>query len=299
MKIGYPCINRSIGCSTNKTFRLKSYSEKNLIEKVSGNLDCLDRILRFNVSKSILFFRISSDIVPFASHPVCRFNWQKRFAKTFREIGDFIIVNDIRISMHPDQFTLINSLDHDIYRRTIAELEYHADVLNLMELDCTAKIQIHIGGVYGDKAESMKRFIKRYKMLSAKIRRRLVIENDDRNYTLSECLAIYAETGVPILFDSFHHSINCSGETLRDSVRAASKTWSKNDGILMMDYSSQKKDAPAGTHAEHINTADFKCFLAKTVPFDFDVMLEIKDKETSAFKAINIAERAKRFYLTN
>ena len=137
----------------------------------------------------------------------------------------------------------------------------------------------------------------RYKLLNEKIRRRLVIENDDHNYTLAECLAIYSETGIPILFDSFHHSINSSGETLRDGIRLASKTWTRNDGILMMDYSSQKKGAPSGTHTHNINIADFKRFLKETSPIDLDVMLEIKDKEISAFKAVNAVKKDNRFVI--
>jgi len=74
MKIGYPCINNSVGCTANKTFRLRNYSEEKLIEKVRANLACLQKILEYNLKNNSLFFRIGSDLVPFASHPVCKFN---------------------------------------------------------------------------------------------------------------------------------------------------------------------------------------------------------------------------------
>jgi UV DNA damage endonuclease len=79
MKIGYPCINQTIGCKSNRKFRLKSYSEQRLIDTVTSNLGCLTEILKFNVEHHILFFRITSDLVPFASHPICKFDWVPYF----------------------------------------------------------------------------------------------------------------------------------------------------------------------------------------------------------------------------
>lgn len=81
MKLGYPCINRSIGCKANTTFRLTSYSRENLISKVKNNLYCLRKILEFNMQHTLLFFRISSDFIPFASHPICKYDWENNFKK--------------------------------------------------------------------------------------------------------------------------------------------------------------------------------------------------------------------------
>jgi len=295
MKIGYPCINLTVGCVSSKTFRLGSYSENRLIDAVENNLNCLQKILSFNVEKEMLFFRISSEIVPFASHPVCKFKWEKRFKEVFHNIGSFIKVNNIRISMHPDQFTLINSIDEMVYNRSIEELKYHVKILDLLGLDTSAKVQIHVGGVYNDKRESIKRFVRRYKRLSKRIKRRLVIENDDRLYNLEDCLSIHEEAGIPILFDVFHHAIYNSGESVPEALERFSKTWEKNDGIPMIDYSSQQVGERRGNHAKTIDIDDFKKFLIQTKGFDFDVMLEIKDKENSALKAVEAALADRRF----
>ena len=297
MRIGYPCINRTLDCRGNRTFRLKSYSEERLVETVADNLDCLLRILRFNAANNLLFFRITSDLVPFASHPVCQLDWGERFRKEFRRIGRYIREHKIRISMHPDQFTLINSLKEEIFERSRRELLYHARVLDLLGLNRTAKIQIHVGGVYGDKDDAIQRFIVRYGSLEEEIRRRLVIENDDVSYTLADCLAVSSGTGAPILFDVFHHSVNCSGEPVSEAVRLAAETWKKRDGILMADYSSRRPGGSRGNHAESIDIRDFKKFLAASRPVDFDLMLEIKDKEQSALKAAAAAGKDPRFHL--
>ena len=289
MKIGYPCINRSIGCKSDRTFRLKSYCEERLIETVRNNLDCLLKILRFNIDHDIRFFRITSDLVPFASHPVNRFDWKGFFDSTFTEIGKFIQSHDIRISMHPDQFNIINARDIDVFKRTVAELEYHAMVLDAMRLDSSAKIQIHVGGVYGNKAESINQFIERYAQMPERIRNRMVIENDDRLYTLSDCLSISRESGIPVLFDTFHHQLNNSGESIAEAVRKVSATWTATDGLPMVDYSSQAVGGRKGNHAESIDLGDFTQFLFQAKDCDFDLMLEIKDKETSVLKATAVA----------
>ena len=193
--------------------------------------------------------------------------------------------------MHPDQFTLINSFKDQIFERSKKELEYHAQILDLMKLDTSAKIQIHVGGVYGDKEKSMERFVTRFKGLDNSTQRRLIIENDDKLYDLNDCLKINVAIQIPILFDVFHHKLNNTGnQTIVESFRLTAKTWSeKRDGIPMVDYSSQEPNGLPRQHSETINIDDFHQFLKQTEIFDFDVMLEIKDKEKSAIKAIDLA----------
>lgn len=285
MKIGYPCINTSIGCTSNRTFRLRNYSEERMIEIIESNLSCLKQILEFNKEQGLLFFRISSDLIPFASHPVCKFDWKKYFRKGFLEIGDLIKRNKMRISMHPDQFTLINAKDPEIVKRSVAELGYHREVLDALGLDTTAKVQIHVGGVYGDKEQSMKRFVDNYKRLSLKIKRRLCIENDHISYSLKDCLEIHRQTEIPIIFDSFHHECKNNGESFHDAIKMVKKTWKKEDGVPMIDYSSQEKGKRVGTHKQTIDLKHFRSFL-KQAGNDLDIMLEIKDKEKSALKAV-------------
>ena len=289
MKIGYPCVNLGIGCTSSSTFRLSSYSERRLIEAVKSNLNCLERVLDFNIRHGILFFRITSDMVPFASHPVCNYDWGGHFQSRLEIIGETIRKHQVRISMHPDQFVVINARDRGVFERSVKELEYHAKVLDLMGLDTTAKLQLHVGGVYGDKVGSMRRFEERYTTLPDHVRKRLVIENDDVSYSLSDCMEISAATGAPVLFDSFHHSLNSNGESVGEAFRLFTKTWRKNDGIPMVDYSSQDPGQKSGKHSKTIDKVEFMAFLKATVPYDFDLMLEIKDKENSALRALRAA----------
>jgi UV DNA damage endonuclease len=286
MKIGYPCINRSIGCTPNRTFRLVSYSEKRIKETIRMNLDCLKKTLEFNVKNNLMFFRIGSPLIPFASHPVCRFDWRKYFKKQFQEIGAYLKKHKFRIGMHSDQFVIINALNQEIVKKSIKEIEYHCDVLELMGLDETAKVQIHIGGVYGDKKSGIERFVNVYKKLPGKIKKRLVIENDHVSYGLKDCLRVSEEIDIPVVFDAFHHQCLNNREKIRNAVLLAEKTWKKKDGKLMIDYSIQKPGALRGGHAETIDIKKFGKFLNEIKRIDCDIMLEIKDKEKSALRVI-------------
>ena len=285
MKIGYPCINRTIGCSTNKTFRLASYCSSRLVESVKHNLACLRKILEYNAAHNLLFFRISSDLVPFASHPICDVNWTDFFRPRFQELGELIKKHAMRISMHPDQFVLLNSPEPTVTHNSIRELMYHAQILDALELDTTAKIQIHIGGMYGDKQTALQRFINTYNQLDMRIKKRLVLENDDRLYSVQDCLQVHRQTGIPIIFDTLHHECLNNDESLDTILPALFATWAPHDGLPMVDYSSQDPLGRKGKHRATLDTDHFSNFIKKTAAYDFDIMLEIKDKEKSALKA--------------
>ncbi|WP_342676860.1 UV DNA damage repair endonuclease UvsE [Methanofollis sp. UBA420] len=292
MRIGYPCMNTAIGCTSARTFRLKSWSEERFLSTVAENLSCLSRILAFNAEHDLLFFRVTSDLVPFASHPVNALDWPAIFAEEFAGIGAFVRGRGMRISLHPDQFTLLTSPDAGVGERSVAELAYHAAVLDAMGLDTTAKVQIHLGGAYGDREAAVGRFLDRYRALPREVRRRLVVENDDRLYTEAECRAVSRECGIPVLFDAFHHECNPSGLDTGAAVAACAATWSERDGVPMVDYSSQEPDGRRGRHARTLDPAHFAAFLAAARPHDPDIMLEIKDKEQSALRALLIVRHA-------
>jgi UV DNA damage endonuclease len=290
MKIGYPCVNETLPCSAARTFRLASYTPERLVETVAANLACLREILEWNAQHGLLFFRMGSDIVPFGSHEVNDFPWQTHFADEFRALGDFIKAHDMRISFHPDQFVVLNSPDPGIVRRSVNELIYQGSMLDLMGLDSTAKLQIHAGGAYGDKGSALARWVDTFHtLLPEAVKVRLVVENDDRLYSLRECLSLSDETGVPILFDNFHHECLNHGEPMREALRLAAQTGDPTrDGVLMMDYSSQSLGERKGKHTESLVPELFRGFLNDLDGLEVDMMLEIKDKEASAVKAIGI-----------
>ncbi len=289
MRIGYPCINLSLSCRPSRTFRLASLSEERLRETVAGNLACLEEIVRWNAEHGLLFLRITSDLVPLASHPQNRFPWDRWFARDFARIGALVRRFEMRISLHPDQFVLLNTPRKEVLRSSLAELEYHLMVLELLGLDNAAKIQIHVGGAYGDKKAAGERFAQRFRSLDRALKKRLVVENDERLFTLSDVLELHEKCGVPVLFDAFHHELNPDGRTVAEAVADAGKTWSGEDGFPMVDYSSPLPQGRKGSHSYVLDEEHFRRFLDDTRPHDFDLMLEVKDKERSALRALAVA----------
>jgi UV DNA damage endonuclease len=167
----------------------------------------------------------------------------------------------------------------------VADLIYHTELLDGMGLDDTNKIQIHVGGVYGDKSAAIDRFVHQWELLPERVKARLVIENEERHFDLADTMEIHRRVGIPVLFDSFHHSIKNEGESLAEALDLAASTW-VGHGPMMLDYSSQDATKRPGAHTPTIDLDDFARFLPDVVHRDVDVMLEIKDKEQSAIKAI-------------
>jgi UV DNA damage endonuclease len=270
-----------------KSCILKNASKENIINLIKHNLEMLDKMLDYNFNHGIFLFRISSGFIPFASHPVNEIDWCKMFKSEFLALGKKAKKYGIRLSMHPGQYTTLTSPDKAVVEKSIWDLQYQTAVLDCMRLDSTNKIILHIGGKYGDKQESMDRFIKEYKKLPKNIRNRLVIENDDTNYTAKDVLYISKKTDIPVLFDYFHHLLNHEGElNTEEIIKECGKTWKKDrDGIQKIHYSQQATAKSHGSHSITISIPEFTEFY-KALPPNIDVMLEVKDKDISALKCI-------------
>ena len=190
--------------------------------------------------------------------------------------------------MHPGQYTTLSSPNEDIIKRTIEDLKYQTQVLDSLGLDSSNKVILHIGGRYDDKQQTMDRFINEYEKLPDNIRNRLVIENDDKIYTVEDVLYISKRTGIPVIFDYLHHVLNHAGDNLdwKSALMKCRKTWRQEDGVQKIHYSQQAKDKRRGSHSLTIDVPEFLKFY-NSLPKPTDVMLEVKDKDISAIKCIN------------
>jgi len=135
----------------------------------------------------------------------------------------------------------------------------------------------------------MVRFIDNYHILDPSIKKRLVIENDDKLYTIDDVLSIGHELHIPVVFDNLHHEINPPSTKKSEFQRIdeCSKTWRKKDGNQKIHYSQQNPKKRPGAHSESIEIQTFLDFIKELNRENIDIMLEVKDKNLSAINCIH------------
>lgn len=287
MNIGYACLTKGVPGANYKTCRKSNATEENLKALIGHNLTVLERMIDYNHQEGIRLFRISSDIIPFGSDFVVNhLNWPELFEPLFKSIGEKIKRYGIRVSMHPGQYTVLNSPRSEVVERAIDDLTYHTLFLDSLGAGPENKIILHIGGVYGDKASAIDRFGDIYEQLDERVKDRLIIENDDRSYTIEDVLSISSRTGAPVVYDNLHHRLNNAGALHSDSywISKAKTTWKDRDGRPKVHYSQQQLNGREGAHSQFIRIDEFMSYYGDVGPCDVDIMLEVKDKNLSAVK---------------
>ncbi len=283
--LGYVAIALSLDATTNRTCRLRNATPERLRELIAENLNGLGKVLRFNLEQHISLYRISSMVIPFGSHPVNQLRWWEEFEQELSELGRFIRDHQMRVSMHPGQFTVLGSPRKEVVTSAIEEIDWHVRFLDALGVDDSCKVIIHVGGAYGDKPAAMQRFVATANRLPEQQRARLVIENDERTYTAEEVLTISEQTSLPVVFDWLHHRAN-RGDTTdeADLIARCFATWREQDGVPKIHLSSQVPGGPVGKHADWVDPADLRAFLTFAPDKPFDCMLEAKRKDQALFK---------------
>ena len=263
-----------------KFYKLRQVTKKNLNNTL--------RILKYNKAMDIKVYRLTSKLVPLATHPFTQdWDYIAEFKNEFEEIGKFIRENHFRISAHPDHFTLINSSNLKVNEDAIRDLEYHVKVFEAMGLDeYQYKLVMHIGGLYNNKQASTDRFIENFLKLPKRIRFRLMLENDDKSYSAKDVLSICNNLNVPMVLDIHHHKCINDGEALESILPLAFNTWNSQSLPPKLHFSSPKNLKDFRSHADDIDVTDFREFLkvAEKINRNFDVMLEAKNKDSALIK---------------
>ncbi len=260
---------------------------KKISEICTHNCISLLNAVQYCNSSGIKAFRILSPLLPRYTHPVVGHYLEKLpdfeyIMKTLSSVKEFSKKNDIRLSFHPDPFVVINSPNEFTQKKSIEELEYQGLLAELVGADV---INIHAGGHYGNKKESLERFVRATELLSEKVRNRLTIENDDINYTVKDLLPVFKETHIPLVYDVHHHRCNPDGLSIQEATQSCISTWKRIRKEPYFHISSPKNGWNNGNpkpHDDYINFSDFPQEWLILKSFTLDI--EAKAKELAVQK---------------
>jgi UV DNA damage endonuclease len=307
VRLGYVAIALNLEkVTSSSTVTFKRYininSEEERLKKLKivtySNIKALEQILNYNIENNLHFYRLTSNLIPLATHPDVMWDFRKYFKDDFKYIGKIIKENNIRIDAHPDQFNVINSDKENVVTNTITNLNIQVDIFEDMNYE-DGKMVIHIGGARGGKEQSIKRFIDNLEKFPSRIKNRLILENDDKSFTAKEVLEICEKTNLPMVLDVHHYNCNNEGEDLKDLLERIFDTWKNENLPPKIHFSSPREFENDRKHSDYIDVdafIEFLEFVKQNVDKDFDVMIEAKQKDLTLIKLVNdLKEKRKDF----
>lgn len=286
VRLGYVALSKALDdITTSSTITYTNYINKNyntskLLEITKNNLDSLYEIIKYNVKNNFHFYRLTSKLVPLATHDKVDFDYITPLLDEYKKIGKLINDNNIRVDTHPDQYAVLNSMDSKIVKNTVEILEYHYKIMDAIGIKDKIII-LHVGSSACGKKESITRFINNFNKLPDHIKKCIAVENDDKIYNIKDVLELCHKINVPMVLDYHHFICNNEKEDINDYLKEIIDTW---DGKLpKMHFSSPKSKLKKEfrSHSDYINKECFIKFIniLKKQDKDIDIMLEAKAKD--------------------
>jgi len=285
MRIGYACINMTLaeqGITTNRGMIRKTFDAKGLpyVSELSlQNVRDLVEVIKWNQKNNITLYRMSSDMFPWSSE----YNFDDlpditKIKNIMLGLGNIIKQYGHRVGFHPGPFNVLASPNQDVIRKTVSELNKHSQIMDMLNLPVSpfAKINIHVGGAYGNKQDAMKRWVDNFNLLDDNTKKRLTVENDDKPnmFTVKDLLYIHEHTKIPIVFDYHHHNCHNDGMSTEEALKLAVATWPENM-VPVVHISEPRDDKNFRAHHDYVQNK------VETYGYDLDLMFESKAKELS------------------
>ena len=294
MNLGYACINTALksgGIFTNRTMRRKTFDSKGLdyVSELSlQNVKDLETHIHWNNEHGIKLFRLSSQIFPWMEeYEFSDLKDDNEICDRMFEIGNIARQAGQRLTMHPGPFHCLASPNPKVVKRTIIGLDKHSEQFNMMGYEPSHynKINIHVGGAYGDKESALNRFCENFELLRDDTKKRLVVENDDSptEYSVKDLYeGVYKRIGTPITFDYFHHKFNTGGQTEEEALKLAATTWP--EGITQCcHYSESRRKEKLDESIRPQAHSDIIYDKIDTYGLEPDIVIEAKLKEQAIF----------------
>lgn len=293
VRLGYVALSKALDdVTTSSTITYTNYINKNynaskLLEITKNNLDSLYEIIKYNVKNNFHFYRLTSKLVPLATHDKVDFDYITPLLDEYKKIGKLINGNNIRVDTHPDQYAVLNSMDSKIVKNTVEILEYHYKIMDALGIKDKIII-LHVGSSACGKKASITRFINNFNKLPDHIKKCIVVENDDKVYNIKDVLELCHKINVPMVLDYHHFICNNEKEDINDYLKEIIDTW---DGKLpKMHFSSPKSKLKKEfrSHSDYINKESFIKFIniLKKQDKDIDIMLEAKAKDDAVSRLV-------------
>lgn len=297
-RFGYCCINLTLGegkglnrITTNRSMVKKTFEEKGIsFASETALLNCLDlvKIISWNNEMGIRMYRMSSDIFPWYSeyefHDLPHFGEIKT---VLAEAGSIAKHGDQRITFHPSPYSVLASQKQDVVIKAVKDLRQHAEIMDLMGLDQTHfyPINVHVYTSQPTKEEAASRFCENFQMLPESVKKRLVVENDDKKsgFTPSELYElVFKKIGVPLTYDYLHHKCNPSDLSEQEALDLCIKTWPKEISPIVHYSDSKKQWEDSST--KDLAHSDWIYEKVKNYGYDFSIEFEVKMKEKALLK---------------
>ena len=259
---------------------------------VLENLNTFNKVIDYNIKNKVTFYRMTHNILPLASIKDISYDYTK-YKDKWKMIGDKVKKYNIRLDAHPDHFLVLNSEQEEVVLNSIRILENHLLMFQMLGTD--SKVILHVGSHLPSKEVAISRFKKIFNKLPQSLKKIIVLENDDKTYTVSETLKLCNDLHIPMVLD-IHH-FNCNHEKKEDIKKLLPliiKTWDNDSLNPKMHFSSPKSQKEKRTHNFYIDYSSFLKFinLLKSLDTDIDIMLESKGKDEALFKLL----RQLKFY---
>jgi UV DNA damage endonuclease len=295
MNLGYACINTSLSAHkimTNRTMRRKTFDTKGLdyVSELSlKNVQDLKTIVKWNNEFNIKLFRVSSQVFPWMEeYEFTDLKDYPEIKELMLEIGEIATTNNQRLTMHPGPYHCLASPNPKVVKRSILGLHKHSEQFDMMGFEPSNynKINIHVGGAYGDKEATLKRFCENFQLLNDSTKKRLVVENDDspNEFSVKDLYeGVYKVIGTPITFDYFHHKFNTGDLTEEEALKLASTTWPRNI-TQCCHYSESRRKEKLDESIRPQAHSDIIYEKIQTYGLSPDIVIEAKLKEQAIFK---------------
>lgn len=299
MRLGLCCLFKEQPISF-RTTTVKYLSKMPRVEQLAhisticqSNAGSLLEAVKTTYRLGIGAFRIMSPLFPRMTHADVGYSLNdlpgaEAISDLLSAVRSFAGSHDLRLSFHPDQFVVLSSPRRQVVANSIRELEYQALVAEAVGADV---INIHAGGVYGDKQAALQRLCQVVASLPEAVKSRLTLENDDVSYTVLDLLPVCESLAIPMVYDVHHHRCNPDGMSVEDATGLAGITWQVTGREQYCHLSSPRVRWGTGDprpHADFIDPVDVPpCWLGMRMTVD----IEAKAKELAVLRLMDYFAR--------